>query len=148
MVIGANGIGRQAYSQLGGEYRASCLVERRVSVRGNARAGRSLMGAGRLHLTSARESRLRPRTAAGVLCGAFDVEYHHLCSTIKDVLSVQARRVQFEEQEECKQITIRDAEARQATSSARSKATECPDVPVKTQVLVGKTLGVSSGRKK
>src|SRR5688500_7574674 len=110
VVMGAHGIGRQPFSQLGGVVARSLrgiqkdvLVVREnkpftggrwmICVDGSSYAYKAL----RIALESAREF-----GATLYVCSAFDVEYHHaVFGNIKDVLSVQASKVfKFEEQEE------------------------------------------------
>jgi nucleotide-binding universal stress UspA family protein len=85
--------------------------------------------------------------AALYVCSAFDVEYHHVVlHNIKDVLSYQASKVfKFEEQEELHNniidkglLKLSQANLKRAEVMAR----EYPDVPVKTQILIGKPFQV------
>src|SRR5437879_3063733 len=80
-------------------------------------------------------------------CSAFDVEYHHVVfHNIKDVLSYQASKVfKFEEQEELHNniidkglLKLCQANLKRATVMAQ----EFPDVPLTTQILVGKPFQV------
>jgi len=80
-------------------------------------------------------------------CSAFDVEYHHVVfHNIKDVLSYQASKVfKFEEQEELHNniidkglLKLCQANLKRAEVIAR----EFPDVPLKTQILIGKPFQV------
>src|SRR5260370_26173050 len=81
------------------------------------------------------------------VCSAFDVEYHHVVfNNIKDVLSYQASKVfKFEEQEELHNniidkglLKLCQANLKRAEVMARDFA----DVPLKTQILIGKPFQV------
>src|SRR5436309_16028004 len=81
------------------------------------------------------------------VCSAFDVEYHHVVfHNIKDVLSYQASKVfKFDEQEELHNniidkglLNLGQANLKRAEGMAR----EFPDVPLKTQILIGKPVQV------
>jgi nucleotide-binding universal stress UspA family protein len=110
LAIGAHGIGRQAFSQLGGVVsRVIRGVEKDVLiVRDDRRLeGGSLMVCidGSSYGYKAMRVALELARTYGAklfVCSAFDVEYHHVVfNNIKDVLSVQASKVfKFEEQEE------------------------------------------------
>jgi nucleotide-binding universal stress UspA family protein len=81
------------------------------------------------------------------VCSAFDVEYHHVVfNNIKDVLSVQASKVfKFEEQEELHNNIIDKGLLKLCQANlkrAEVMAKEFPDVPLKTQILVGKPFQV------
>jgi nucleotide-binding universal stress UspA family protein len=81
------------------------------------------------------------------VCSAFDVEYHHVVfHNIKDVLSVQASKVfKFEEQEELHNNIIDKGLLKLCQANlkrAEVMAREFPDVPIKTQILVGKPFQV------
>ena len=81
------------------------------------------------------------------VCSAFDVEYHHVVfNNIKDVLSVQASKVfKFEEQEELHNNIIDKGLLKLCQANlkrAEVMAQEFPDVPIKTQILVGKPFQV------
>jgi len=151
LVMGAHGIGRQEYSQLGGvvsrvlrKVSKDMLIVRNdlplkggrwmVCVDGSAYSYRAL----RTALEMANEF-----GASLYVCSAFDVEYHHVVfGNIKDVLSVQASKIfKFEEQEELHNniidkglLKLCKANLKRATVMAE----EFPDVPVETQILVGK----------
>jgi nucleotide-binding universal stress UspA family protein len=78
---------------------------------------------------------------------AFDVEYHHVVfHNIKDVLSYQASKVfKFEEQEELHNNIIDKGLLKLAQANlkrAEVMAQEFPDVPLKTQILIGKPFQV------
>lgn len=155
LAIGAHGLGRQPYSQLGGvAARVLRGVEKDVLL---VRDGRPLAGgrflvcidgssysykAMRLALELAQVFR-----ASLHVCSAFDVEYHHVVfHNIKDVLSVQASKVfKFEEQEELHNniidkglLKLCQANLKRAEVMAREHA----DVPLKTQILIGKPFQV------
>jgi nucleotide-binding universal stress UspA family protein len=81
------------------------------------------------------------------VCSAFDVEYHHVVfNNIKDVLSAQASKVfKFEEQEELHNNIIDKGLLKLCQANlkrAEVMAQEFPDVPIKTQILVGKPFQV------
>jgi nucleotide-binding universal stress UspA family protein len=151
LVMGAHGIGRQPFSQLGGvTSRVLRKVEKDVLVIRNDRPlaeGRWMVcvdgssyayKALRLALEMAREYR-----AKLYVCSAFDVEYHHVVfGNIKDVLSVQASKVfKFEEQEELHNNIIDKGLLKLAQANlkrASVMAAEYPDVELETQILIGK----------
>ncbi|MGH7349171.1 MAG: universal stress protein, partial [Candidatus Rokuibacteriota bacterium] len=110
LAIGAHGLGRQPFSQLGGVVaRVLRGVEKDVLI---VRDDRPLRGGKFLVCVDGSSYSYRGMKAALELaqafggslyvCSAFDVEYHHVVfHNIKDVLSVQASKVfKFEEQEE------------------------------------------------
>src|SRR5687767_1323790 len=155
LAVGAHGIGRQQFSQLGGMVsRVLRGVEKDVLI---VRDERSLRGgrfmvcvdgssysykAMRVALELAREY-----GATVYVCSAFDVEYHHVVfHNIKDVLSYQASRVfKFEEQEELHNNIIDKGLLKLAQANikrAQAMAQEFPDVDVKTQILIGKPFQV------
>ena len=151
LIMGAHGIGRQPYSQLGGVVsRVLRGVEKDVLIVRNERPldGGSWMvcvdgssyayKALRVALEMAREY-----GAKLFVCSAFDVEYHHaVFGNIKDVLSVQASKVfKFEEQEELHNNIIDKGLLRlcQANLKRASVMAEAyPEVEVETQILIGK----------
>ncbi|MGH7481198.1 MAG: universal stress protein [Longimicrobiales bacterium] len=155
VVIGAHGLGRQPYSQLGGVVgrairgiRKDVLITRddrpldggriMVCVDGSAYAYRGLRVA--LELARTYGAKL-------YVCSAFDVEYHHVVfHNIKDVLSVQASKVfKFEEQEELHNNIIDKGLLKLCQANikrAEVMACEFPDVELETQVLVGKPFQV------
>ncbi len=155
MVIGAHGIGRQPYSQLGGVVaRTLQKVEKDALVVRNERplAGGSFMvcvdgsaygyKAMRLALEMASEYGAKLHVGS-----SFDVEYHHaVFGNIKDVLSVQASKIfKFEEQEELHNNIIDKGLLKLAQANvkrARIMAEEYPEVEVETQVLIGKPFQV------
>jgi nucleotide-binding universal stress UspA family protein len=155
VAMGAHGLGRQAYSQLGGVVARSLrgiekdvlIVREDVPLEG----GRYLVcvdgssysyKAMRVALELAQEF-----GASLYVCSAFDVEYHHVVfNNIKDVLSVQASKVfKFEEQEELHNNIIDKGLLKLCQANlkrAEVMAQEFPDVPIKTQILVGKPFQV------
>jgi nucleotide-binding universal stress UspA family protein len=81
------------------------------------------------------------------VCSAFDVEYHHdVFNNIKDVLSVKASKVfKFEEQEELHNNIIDKGLLKLSQANikrAEVMAQEFPEVPVVTQILIGKPFQV------
>lgn len=155
VAIGAHGLGRQSYSQLGG------VVAR--ALRGTlkdiliVRDDRPLAGGrfmvcvdGSSYSYKAMRAALELADAFGgslYVCSAFDVEYHHVVfHNIKDVLSVQASKVfKFEEQEELHNNIIDKGLLKLCQANikrAEVMAKELPDVPIKTQILIGKPFQV------
>ncbi len=155
LAIGAHGLGRQPYSQLGG-------VVSRV-LRGIAKdvllvrddrpfeGGRFLVCVdGSSYSYRAMRVALELAQAFGgslYVCSAFDVEYHHVVfHNIKDVLSYQASKVfKFEEQEELHNNIIDKGLLKLCQANLKRSevmAQEFPDVPLKTQILVGKPFQV------
>jgi nucleotide-binding universal stress UspA family protein len=151
LVMGAHGIGRQEFSQLGGVVsRVLRKVEKDVLV---VRSGRPLEGGkwmvcvdGSSYSYKALRVALEMAQELGAtlyVCSAFDVEYHHVVfGNIKDVLSVQASKVfKFEEQEELHNNIIDKGLLRLCKANLRRAevmAAEYPQVPVETQILIGK----------
>jgi len=151
LVMGAHGIGRQEFSQLGGvvarvlrKIEKDALIIRNdrplqggkmmVCVDGSAYSYKAL----RVALEMARDF-----DASLYVCSAFDVEYHHVVfGNIKDVLSVAASKVfKFEEQEELHNNIIDKGLLKLCKANLKRgqvMAEEFPDVPVETQILVGK----------
>ena len=151
LVMGAHGIGRQEFSQLGGvvarvlrKLEKDVLIVRNdrplqggkmmVCVDGSAYSYKAL----RLALEMARDF-----DASLYVCSAFDVEYHHVVfGNIKDILSVAASKVfKFEEQEELHNNIIDKGLLKLCKANLKRgevMAEEFPDVPVETQILVGK----------
>lgn len=155
VAIGAHGLGRQPYSQLGGVVaRALRGIEKDILIARDDRpfeGGRFLVCVdGSSYGYKAMKVALElAQTFGGSLyvCSAFDVEYHHVVfHNIKDVLSVQASKVfKFEEQEELHNNIIDKGLLKlcQANSKrAEVMAREYPDVPIKTQILIGKPFQV------
>jgi nucleotide-binding universal stress UspA family protein len=155
VAIGAHGLGRQPYSQLGGVVaRALRGIEKDMLV---VRDDRPLEGGRFLVCVDGssycyRGMRLALELARAFhgslfVCSAFDVEYHHVVfHNIKDVLSVQAAKVfKFEEQEELHNNIIDKGLLKLCQANikrAEALAHEFPDVPLKTQILVGKPFQV------
>ena len=152
LCIGAHGIGRQPYSQLGGVVaRVLRGIEKDALIIREAGAlagGRWLVcvdgssysyKAMRVALELAREF-----GAQLFVCSAFDVEYHHVVfGNIKDVLSVQASKVfKFEEQEELHNNIIDKGLLKLCQANLKRAQimhdTEFADVPMETQILIGK----------
>ena len=155
LAIGAHGLGRQPYSQLGGvvsrvirDIEKDVLVVRdekpleggsyMVCVDGSAYSYKAM----RVALEMAREF-----GAKLYVCSAFDVEYHHVVfHNIKDVLSVQASKVfKFEEQEELHNNIIDKGLLKLCQANikrAEVMAEEYPDVELETQILIGKPFQV------
>jgi len=155
VVIGAFGIGRQAYSKIGGVAgRALRKIEKDVFVVRDERpvAGGSIMvcvdGSAYSYKCMRIALELAREYGCKLLVGsAFDVEYHHaVFNNIKDVLSVQASKVfKFEEQEELHNNIIDKGLLRLCRANlkrATVMAGEYPDVGVETQILVGKPFQV------
>ncbi len=155
LVIGAHGIGRQPYSQLGGVVaRVARGIERDllvvrtdkplaegaflVCVDGSSYSYRAM----RVGLELARQFK-----AKLYVCSAFDVEYHHaVFGNIKDVLSERASKVfKFEEQEELHNNIIDKGLLKLSQANlkrAQVMAQEFPDVQLVTQILIGKPFQV------
>lgn len=151
LCIGAHGIGRQQYSQLGGvTSRVLRGVEKDVLVVKNERpleGGRWIVcidgssyayKAMRVALEMARDF-----GAALYVCSAFDVEYHHaVFGNIKDVLSVQASKVfKFEEQEELHNNIIDKGLLKLCQANLKRAEVmheQYADVEMHTQILIGK----------
>ena len=151
MVIGAHGIGKQPYSQLGGMVsrvirgvEKDTLIVRDdkalangnwiICVDGSSYSYKAM----RLALEMARDFGAKLH-----VCSAFDVEYHHaVFGNIKDILSVQASKVfKFEEQEELHNNIIDKGLVKLAQANlkrAQVMADGFPDVEVETQILIGK----------
>ena len=155
LAIGAHGLGRQPYSQLGGVVaRVLRGVEKDVLVVRDDRpfaAGRFLVCVdGSSYGYRAMRVALELAQAFGgslYVCSAFDVEYHHVVfHNIKDVLSYQASKVfKFEEQEELHNNIIDKGLLKLCQANlkrAEVMAREFPDVPIKTQILIGKPFQV------
>lgn len=155
MVIGAHGLGRQTYSQLGGVVARTLRgIEKDTLV---VRDDKPLQG-GRIMVCidgssysykgmRAALEMARDFGASLYVCSAFDVEYHHVVfHNIKDVLSVQASKVfKFEEQEELHNNIIDKGLLKLCQANlkrAEAMAKEFPDVELTTQILVGKPFQV------
>ena len=155
VVIGAHGIGRQEYSQVGGVVsRVARGVEKDMLI---VREDRPLTG-GKFMVCvdgsaySYRTMRVAldlARTFGATLyaCSAFDVAYHHaVFHNIKDVLSVRASKVfKFEEQEELHNNII-DKGLLQLSQAhlkrAQVMAEDYPEVELTTEILIGKPFQV------
>jgi len=155
VAIGAHGLGRQPHSQLGGvvaralrDIEKDTLIVRDgsslergrylVCVDGSSYSYRAM----RIALELAQEF-----SASLFVCSAFDVEYHHVVfHNIKDVLSTQASKVfKFEEQEELHNNIIDKGLLKLCQANlkrAEVMAQEFPDVPLQTQILIGKPFQV------
>jgi len=155
LAIGAHGLGRQPYSQLGGVVaRVLRGVEKDVLIVRDDRpfaGGRFLVCVdGSSYGYRAMRAALELAQAFGgslYACSAFDVEYHHVVfHNIKDVLSYQASKVfKFEEQEELHNNIIDKGLLKLCQANlkrAEVMAREFPDVPLKTQILIGKPFQV------
>jgi nucleotide-binding universal stress UspA family protein len=155
VAIGAHGLGRQPHSQLGGvvaralrDIEKDMLIVRDgsplergrylVCVDGSSYSYRAM----RTALELAHEF-----SASLFVCSAFDVEYHHVVfHNIKDVLSAQASKVfKFEEQEALHNNIIDKGLLKLCQANlkrAEVMAQEFPDVPLQTQILIGKPFQV------
>src|SRR5258708_8337583 len=155
VAIGAHGLGRQHFSQLGGVVARSLrgIEKDMVIVRDETplEGGRLMVWVdGSSYRYKAMRAALELAAEFGgslYVCSAFDVEYHHVVfNNIKDVLSVQASKVfKFEEQEELHNNIIDKGLLKLCQANIRRAevmAKEFPDVPIKTQILVGKPFQV------
>src|SRR6267378_3836845 len=155
LAIGAHGLGRQQFSQLGGvAARVLRGIEKDVLI---VRDQQPLTGGrfmvcvdGSSYSYKAMKSALELAQEFGgslYVCSAFDVEYHHVVfHNIKDVLSYQASKVfKFEEQEELHNNIIDKGLLKLCQANlkrAEVMAQQFPDVPLKTQILIGKPFQV------
>ncbi|HET6703122.1 MAG TPA: universal stress protein [Gemmatimonadaceae bacterium] len=155
VALGAHGLGRQQLSQLGGVVARSLrgIEKDMLIVRDDTRlaGGRFLVCIdGSSYSYRAMRMALELAQSFGgslYVCSAFDVEYHHVVfNNIKDVLSVQASKVfKFEEQEELHNNIIDKGLLKLCQANlkrAQVMAQEFPDVPLTTQILVGKPFQV------
>jgi nucleotide-binding universal stress UspA family protein len=155
VAIGAHGLGRQRYSQVGGVVsRALRGIEKDALVVRDDKplaGGRILVcvdGSSYSYLGMRRALELAQAFRASLyVCSAFDVEYHHVVfHNIKDVLSVQASKVfKFEEQEELHNNIIDKGLLKLCQANlkrAQVMAQQFPGVPLTTQILVGKPFQV------
>jgi nucleotide-binding universal stress UspA family protein len=151
LCMGAHGIGRQPYSQMGGvSTRVMRGVEKDMLIVRNDRplaGGRWMVCIdGSSYSYKAMRVALEMAKQYGAklyVCSAFDVEYHHVVfGNIKDVLSVQASKVfKFEEQEELHNNIIDKGLLKLCQANlkrAEVMAAQHPDVEVETQILIGK----------
>ncbi|HEX9486460.1 MAG TPA: universal stress protein, partial [Gemmatimonadales bacterium] len=142
LAIGAHGLGRQPYSQLGGVVsRVLRGIEKDILLIRDDRpfaGGRFLVCVdGSSYSYRAMRLALELAQAFGgslYVCSAFDVEYHHVVfHNIKDVLSYQASKVfKFEEQEELHNNIIDKGLLKLCQANlkrAEVMAQEFPDVP-------------------
>ena len=155
VVMGAHGIGRQPYSQIGGVVaRAARRIERDMLI---VRDHRPLQGGrfmvcvdGSAYSYKAMQVAVklaRQYDAALHVCSAFDVEYHHVVfNNIKNVLSDRASKVfKFEEQEELHNNIIDKGLLKLAQGNikrAESVTREFPELRMETQILIGKPFQV------
>jgi nucleotide-binding universal stress UspA family protein len=155
LAIGAHGLGRQQFSQLGGvAARVLRGVEKDVLIVRDQQpltGGRFLVCVdGSSYSYKAMKAALELAhefSASLYVCSAFDVEYHHVVfHNIKDVLSYQASKVfKFEEQEELHNNIIDKGLLKLCQANlkrAEVMAQQFPDVPLKTQILIGKPFQV------
>jgi nucleotide-binding universal stress UspA family protein len=155
VIMGAHGLGRQPYSQLGGVVARSLrgITKDALIVRDDRplRGGRFLVcvdGSSYSYRGMLMALELAQRFDASLyVCSAFDVEYHHVVfRNIKDVLTVQAQKVfKFEEQEELHNNIIDKGLLKLCQANikrAQVMAQRFPDVPVTTQILIGKPFQV------
>ena len=155
VAIGAHGLGRQQFSQLGGVVARSLRgIEKDMLIvrdESSFEGGRFMVCVdGSSYSYKAMRSALELAKEFGgslYVCSAFDVEYHHVVfHNIKDVLSAQASKVfKFEEQEELHNNIIDKGLLKLCQANlkrAEIMAQEFPDVPIKTQILIGKPFQV------
>jgi nucleotide-binding universal stress UspA family protein len=155
VALGAHGLGRQPYSQLGGvvarslrEIEKDMLVVRDEAPFAGGRFMVCIDGSSYSYRAMRMALELAQQFGGSLWVGsAFDVEYHHVVfNNIKDVLSAQASKVfKFEEQEELHNNIIDKGLLKLCQANvkrAEVMAEEFPDVPIKTQILVGKPFQV------
>jgi nucleotide-binding universal stress UspA family protein len=155
VAIGAHGLGRQHFSQLGGvvarslrEIEKDMLVVRDDSPLTGGRFMVCVDGSSYSYRGMRVALELAKKFGGSLfVCSAFDVEYHHVVfGNIKDVLSVQASKVfKFEEQEELHNNIIDKGLLKLCQANlkrAQVMAQEFPEVPITTQILVGKPFQV------
>jgi len=155
LAIGAHGLGRQQFSQVGGvAARVLRGVEKDVLIVRDQQpltGGRFLVCVdGSSYSYKAMKAALELAHEFGAslyVCSAFDVEYHHVVfHNIKDVLSYQASKVfKFEEQEELHNNIIDKGLLKLCQANlkrAEVMAQQFSDVPLKTQILIGKPFQV------
>lgn len=155
VVIGAHGIGRQRYSQLGGVV-ARCargVAKDMLVVRDDSplEGGKFLVcvdGSAYSYKAMRVALELAEEFNAQLYVGsAFDVEYHHdVFNNIKDILSTRAAKVfKFEEQEELHNNIIDKGLLQLCQANikrAEAIAEEFPRVELKTEILIGKPFQV------
>ncbi len=155
VVMGAHGIGRQPYSQLGGVVtRALRGITKDLLV---VRDDRTLAGGRILVCVDGSAYGYRAMRVALELasefgaslfaCSAFDVEYHHaVFNNIKGVLSARASKVfKFEEQEALHNNIIDKGLLKLCQANlkrAEVMAEAFPEVSLETQILIGKPFQV------
>jgi nucleotide-binding universal stress UspA family protein len=155
VAFGAHGLGRQTYSQLGGVVARSLrgIEKDTLIVRDETplEGGRFMVcvdGSSYSYKAMRAALELAEEFGGSLWVGsAFDVEYHHIVfNNIKDVLSVQASKVfKFEEQEELHNNIIDKGLLKLCQANIKRAlvcAQEFPDVPIKTQILIGKPFQV------
>ena len=155
VALGAHGLGRQPFSQLGGvvarslrEIEKDTLIVRDQAALDQGRFLVCIDGSSYSYRAMKVALELAQEFGASLyVCSAFDVEYHHVVfHNIKDVLSAQASKVfKFEEQEELHNNIIDKGLLKLCQANlkrAEVMAQEFPDVPVKTQILIGKPFQV------
>ncbi len=155
LAIGAHGLGRQPFSQLGGVVaRVLRDIEKDVLIVRDQQpieGGRFMVCVdGSSYSYKAMKAALELAQEFGgslFVCSAFDVEYHHVVfHNIKDVLSYQASKVfKFEEQEELHNNIIDKGLLKLCQANlkrAEVMAQQYPDVALKTQILIGKPFQV------
>ena len=155
VVFGAHGLGRQPYSQLGGVVARSLrgiekdmLIVRDEKPLGGGRFMVCVDGSAYSYRAMRAALELAKEYGGSLwVCSAFDVEYHHVVfNNIKDVLSVQASKVfKFEEQEALHNNIIDKGLLKLCQANikrAEAMAREFPDVPITTQILIGKPFQV------
>ena len=155
VVIGAHGIGRQQYSQLGGVV-ARCargVAKDMLVVRDDSplEGGKFLVcvdGSAYSYKAMRVALELAEEFNAQLYVGsAIDVEYHHdVFNNIKDILSTRAAKVfKFEEQEELHNNIIDKGLLQLCQANIKRAeviAEEFPQVELKTQILIGKPFQV------
>ena len=155
VAFGAHGLGRQTYSQLGGVVARSLrgIEKDMLIVRDELpfEGGKFMVcvdGSSYSYKAMREALELAKEFGGSVYaCSAFDVEYHHIVfNNIKDVLSAQASKVfKFEEQEELHNNIIDKGLLKLCQANlkrAEVMAREFPDVPLKSQILIGKPFQV------
>ncbi|MCK5483852.1 MAG: universal stress protein [Gemmatimonadetes bacterium] len=155
LLMGAHGLGRQAYSQLGSvvsrvarEISKDLLVIRENKPLAGGRWMLCVDGSAYCYKAVRQALEMAREFGAKLfVCSAFDVEYHHVVfNNIKDVLSVQASKVfKFEEQEELHNNIIDKGLLKLCQANLRRAevmAQQFPDVSVSTQILIGKPFQV------